>query len=120
MYQFGASNEVGTSQINVQYSNTGGSRIYNNTNHKYSEMETVSLKRVDSLLPADHSLDFALIDVERMEGQAILGMEKVLRRSPNLILLVEWSVSIATNRERDFAKMAIEMLVDLGYRIYKY
>ena len=47
------------------------------------------MDKVDDLLPDDVSLDFALIDVEGMEIQALKGMKKVLERSPNLVLMVE-------------------------------
>jgi hypothetical protein len=45
---------------------------------------------VDSLLPEDVKLNFALLDVEKMEIKALRGMKKIIERSPNLVLMVEW------------------------------
>ena len=45
---------------------------------------------MDSLLPEDVKLNFALLDVEKMEIKALRGMKKVIERSPNLVLMVEW------------------------------
>lgn len=36
---------------------------------------------VDNVLPIDARLDLALIDVEKMEVEALLGMKKVIERS---------------------------------------
>jgi hypothetical protein len=45
---------------------------------------------VDNLLPENVKLDFALLDVEKMEIKAMKGMKKVIERSPNLIIMTEW------------------------------
>ena len=45
---------------------------------------------MDSLLPEDVKLNFALLDVEKMEIKALRGMRKIIERSPNLVLMVEW------------------------------
>jgi hypothetical protein len=45
---------------------------------------------VDKVLPDGTIIDFALIDVEKMEVEALLGMKEIIERSPNLVMLVEW------------------------------
>lgn len=45
---------------------------------------------VDALLPPDVKIDFALLDVEKMEVKALRGMRKVIERSPNMIIMTEW------------------------------
>lgn len=72
IYKVGASDEKSTGDIQVFYSNTGGSEITLASqipqggaivNPMVGEKERVEVNRVDSLLPADVKLDFALIDV---------------------------------------------------------
>lgn len=40
------------------------------------------------MLPAGEIIDFALIDVEKMEVEALLGMKKIIERSEKLIMVV--------------------------------
>lgn len=44
----------------------------------FQESENVQLDLVDSLLPEDVKLNFALLDVEKMEIKALRGMKKVI------------------------------------------
>lgn len=45
------------------------------------------------MLPGDILLDFALIDVERMEVGALRGMRDIIGRSDKLVMMVEWQYS---------------------------
>jgi hypothetical protein len=38
-------------------------------------------------LPENATLNFALIDIERMEVRALKGMKKIIDRSPNLVIM---------------------------------
>lgn len=86
IYKIGASDEKSKAVIQISYANTGGSEIVSgnlkprkgNVRSVYSEEESVDLDRVDSLLPPDVSLDFALLDVEKMEIKALRGMKAVI------------------------------------------
>ena len=40
------------------------------------------------MLPAGEIIDFALIDVEKMEVEALLGMKKIIESSEKLIMVV--------------------------------
>lgn len=42
------------------------------------------------MLPQEATLDFALLDVEKMEIKALRGMRKVIERSPRLVIMTEW------------------------------
>ena len=48
----------------------------------------MSTNLVDNLLPPDVKLNFALIDVEKMEVKALRGMKNIIARSPDLVLMV--------------------------------
>lgn len=106
IYQLGASDQNSTGKIKVKYTNTGGSQITvgedkkNSQDVYYNEVEIVELRRVDEVLPKGTELDFALIDVELMEGRAILGMKEIIENSPNLIIFVEWNYPQLKNEEK--------------------
>ncbi len=50
--------------------------------------EVVVVDLVDSVLPDDLTIDFVLMDVEKMEVEALLGMKKLIERSKNIILFL--------------------------------
>ena len=50
----------------------------------------VNIVTVDSVLPIATKLDFALIDVEMHEVEALVGMRQIIIQSPSLIILLEW------------------------------
>ena len=43
------------------------------------------------MLPSDVKIDFALIDVEMLDLECLEGMKKVMKRSPNIKIAIEWS-----------------------------
>ena len=75
---------------------------------------------VDEALPADVSLDFALIDVERMEIEALNGMRKVIEKSPNLVFMVEWQYKNNRNHDAEKTLSLLNFLKGLKYKFYKY
>ena len=92
IYKMGASDTKATGIINVSYMHTGGSEIVSGADKdigdsKYDETQEVQLNRVDELLPEDVILNFALLDVEKMETKALNGMRKIIERSPNLVIM---------------------------------
>lgn len=74
--------------------NTGASRVYTNQNFNNNDpnrYEQVEVDLVDNVLPKDTQVNFALIDTERMELEVFNGMKETILRSPNIIILCEWS-----------------------------
>ena len=64
----------------------------------YSERTEVPAVALDAFLPADLTLDLLRIDIEGSEPQALRGAEALIRRSPNLRILSEWSVGMMAVR----------------------
>jgi FkbM family methyltransferase len=91
-YNVGCSNKKAQGYITVPDFNTGGSVIYY-TDDFPPELPKTAIVRVDlvdSVLPSGTQLDFALIDVERLEVECLEGMKKTIEQSPDLVLMVEW------------------------------
>lgn len=72
---------------------------------------------VDNVLPKDVKLDFALIDVETLEIKALDGMREVIKRSPNLVMFVEWTLQQHANKP--LGKEIVEFLWEQGYTFYE-
>jgi FkbM family methyltransferase len=80
--------------------NTGAARIYNTdyhpsdlTNRDY-QSETVKVDLMDNVIPRNVSIDFMLIDVEKMELEALLGMRRIIERSRSVVMMVEWQYGV--------------------------
>lgn len=65
-------------------------------------------------------LDFALLDVEKMEIKALRGMRKVIERSPNLVIMTEWQYAQNPRRNEAETLEFLEWMVGKGYKIYSY
>lgn len=53
--------------------------------------EVVYVDLIDNILPKNAIIDFALLDVERLEVECLYGMKETILRSPNIIILCEWA-----------------------------
>ena len=93
MYQVGASDIQSQAKILVFPENTGGAEIFLSnapiveSQRKVME-EIVAVDLVDDVLPPDIKVDFVLIDVEKMEVEALLGMKKLIERSKDIVILL--------------------------------
>lgn len=75
---------------------------------------------VDALLPEDVKLDFALLDVEKMEIKAMRGMRKIIERSPNLVIMTEWQYAQNPRHNENDTIEFLNWMVERGYKIYSY
>lgn len=50
--------------------------------------EVVAVDLVDGVLPPDIKVDFVLMDVEKMEVEALLGMKRLIDRSKDAVILL--------------------------------
>lgn len=69
VYNVGAGDRETNGSIVVSTSNTGGSEIFTDNTIRRAPLSTeiVRVDLVDDVIPSDAVIDFALIDVERME-----------------------------------------------------
>ena len=113
-----ASDQWGSARLHVSNSNRGDNRLYaNELSDESFEVETV---RVDDLLMdrGIASVDVIKIDVQGFEGQVISGMEKTLKESQNLRMLMEFWPKGLEDAGSDSEQLLIK-LESLGLRVYE-
>ena len=71
-------------------------------------------------MPPDVALDFALLDVEKMEIKALQGMKGIIERSLNLIIMTEWQYARNPRRNKEATLELLRYMVERGYKIYSY
>ena len=77
-------------------------------------------RRLDSLLADGAPIDVLHMDIEGSEPAAILGAADVIRRSPDLAIVMEWSPSYhRTPPLAARARSMCDLLDGLGYRWYR-
>ena len=65
-------------------------------------------------------VDFVLMDVQMMEVDALEGMKETIRRSPNIVLNVEWTGYTHYPDGFQARKYAIvDFFVELGFNFYE-
>lgn len=60
-------------------------------NSTSEEVASIQTDLADNVLPEDVKVDFALIDVEKSELECLEGMKKIISRSPNIKIIIEWA-----------------------------
>jgi FkbM family methyltransferase len=80
----------------------------------------VPTETLDDLLSDIDQVDLLQMDIEGSEPAAILGGEKVIRRSPGLSVIMEWS-PVYAGRPRDGgrARRMWELLKDEGFHMFR-
>jgi FkbM family methyltransferase len=79
---------------------------------------TTRMVAVDDLLadPAQR-LDVAKLDIEGMEGRALRGMRRLLERSPDARLLLEWAPAMLAGQGMPGPEV-VALLAGLGFRFW--
>jgi len=82
--------------------------------HHGSEVIEVTTKTIDQIFLDDFVVDFAKIDIEGMEVEAIEGMSAVIYRSPNIVLAIEKNPDIPVSKLSRYWKL----LMDLDLKVF--
>lgn len=88
------SDHPGTAQFGFSFAGIGGGSLAKGASGPHAgskdEFIEVLLVRIDDALPSDLIVDCAKLDVEGNELAALRGMRKVIERSPNIQLVIEF------------------------------
>ena len=107
----------GTVALHSNSENKGDNRIYNDPILDSARM--VALSTLDTICESAgiSSIDLLKMDIQGAEFQAVKGGEKVLRNSPDCILMTEfWAYGI--RQAGDDPGSFLALLEDLGFSIY--
>jgi len=116
--QAAASNVNGQAKLFTSSVNRGDHRMYRNKNAD-GNIEVATLKLDDYLEKQGiHSADIIKIDVQGFEGHVIAGIEKTIRHSPHLIMLMEfWPMGLYSVGSDP--RELLQQLENLGLSIYE-
>lgn len=80
---------------------------------------TVRVVALDAMFPDPAMrLGVAKLDIEGMEGQALLGMRRLLERSPEARLLLEWAPAMLAGQGMPGPEV-VALLQGLGFRFWR-
>ena len=108
----GVSDVTGSIKFEIEPGYPGGGRIprHDDAPRDGHEMIEVPTVRLDDHLPSDAIVDVVKIDVEAHEEQALKGMRNLVRRSPHLVILMEFFFSYF--RDEQAARGIIRLITE--------
>lgn len=114
--QVGLSDEAKSMEIHFGGNNLGTASLYTQDKGK---TETIPLRTLDSYCEEKgiEQIDFLKIDVEGAELECLKGAQEVIRRSPNLVLIME-IMDANCQRAGYSAEELFQFVTDLGFRGY--
>lgn len=112
--QKAVSSRTHTVKLFLSEEHAGDHRIFDSRDGRQSvEVEAVSL---DDFFAGDERVDFIKMDIQGAEYLALLGMERLLRRSTDLILMCEFAPSLLAGCGAS-AELVIDKLRECGFRL---
>jgi FkbM family methyltransferase len=82
-----------------------------------SERVTVTTQRLDDIINPELVIDVMKIDVEGHEVSALKGALQIIKNSPNIVIIMEWSIGQMTNAGHKIDDI-ITLLNDLNLKAY--
>jgi hypothetical protein len=114
LFRLAAADAPRLASLTLDLTNTGHSRLGDEEGE--GEREAVSVVAVDAVVGGE--VDLALIDVEGMEVEVLLGMRGVLGRSAGFSGVVEWNYLGGAKRGR--TEELLDWLEERGFRWLRY
>ena len=87
IHPYAVSDRDGEAILSIPRDHAGGATL--GGPGRQTRDETVSLRKLDDLFPADIVCDMVKLDVEGHELHALRGMKRIMARSPNCIVMFE-------------------------------
>ena len=119
-FQVGLSDFEGVSKFSFLDGDFGGGSMYipeNRIKKENFKVIDVDISTMDKLLSDVDSLDFVKIDAEGAEVGIINGMKKLINRSPNIKILMEFYPNHITTHTT--VEEFVNELLNLGFHFYR-
>ncbi len=120
VHKVAVSDGAGEAELLFSFTHAGGGvlRPEEGPERRAENAHRVRTVALDALFPdPEFRLDAVKLDVEGHEGRALLGMRRLLERSPEVRILFEFAPALMQLAGRD-AAATIGMLEDLGFRFW--
>ncbi|WP_160000326.1 FkbM family methyltransferase [Roseomonas sp. 18066] len=116
LHQVAVGDAMGQAELTFNPAMSGGGSIRKPGGPAKEEVAAVEVVALDQLFPEESfTVDVIKMDVEGYEGRALRGMEAILRRSPDVKILMEFSPALLARGGVDAAAVA-GFLQDLGFQ----
>ncbi len=93
IFKLGVSDKVGTTTFSYKEGDFGGGSMFIPDARKAKEQftdVTIKMDSLDNILSEEKQIDFVKIDAEGAEVSVIKGMQELIKRSPNIKILMEF------------------------------
>lgn len=87
-----ASNIEGTSLLSVPHNHAANATLASMTTAAGVSSYYVQTAPLDSMVPKSYTVDILKIDVEGYESAVLEGADDIIKRSPDIKIIMEWSV----------------------------
>lgn len=91
LYPFAAFSENKNIDFLQSTRNTGASTALEKIPNSGAPRATVKALAIDSLKDIEGPIDLLQMDIEGCEDEAVKGMEKLITKSPNMVVIQEWT-----------------------------
>lgn len=114
--QIAIGGEEGTLKLRHRPGEAGGGHISPSEPDEGFVAQTVSVRRLDDVLPSWEEVDLLKMDVEGLEPSVLRGAEQVIDRSPNVLVCMELAADSWRSRGHD-PRDVLDWLVQKGFHL---
>jgi len=100
-------------RLNIPQNRAANASLTANADGSTDDQVDVAMKPVDSLVPAGVAIDMMKVDVEGHEHGVLEGAARVISESPNIRIVMEWSIPQMNDAGYSPADM-MKLIKDLG------
>lgn len=119
LHQLGVGDVAGEAELNFNPKTSGGGMIRPTKGAAKSSSVTVKIATLDDLFPDPaFRIDVIKMDVEGYEGRALRGMPRLLERSPDLRMIMEFSPKLLRHAGVGQAEVAAQLQA-LGHKVWQ-
>ena len=122
LYPLGVTDKLDDGQkshICFDYAHTGGGFVSKNTIDEKSKCTDITLTSLDNTLSDLPKIDVLFMDIEGFELKAINGASALLKRSPEAIIILEWTPDFFERAGSSNAKEFIQSYMKDGYKFFQ-
>jgi FkbM family methyltransferase len=109
--------EEGVAELFIPVAGAANASLSESSDTGETTRVSVDLKPLDSIVPPGTRVDLLKVDVEGHETGVLLGARRVLAESPDIVIVLEWSLGQTKEAGYDAAKL-IDFFDETGLSVF--